>query len=477
MKILHVAAEMFPLLKTGGLADVVGALPFYQQHAPDVEVRVLLPAYPAMLTALSDSTVLTTVDCFAGHISLRYGQYQGLGIYLIDAPHLFDREGNPYHDENYQDYADNYLRFALLSYVGAALADGLDSNWQADVVHAHDWHAGLTCAYLKQRNSSANCLFSIHNIAYQGLFDARHLSEIDLPEHLFAIEGLEFHGQLSYLKAGIYYADHVTTVSPTFAKEITTVDGGFGLHGLLHTRAAQGRLSGVLNGVDESVWNPQTDEYLTAGYRVGAMQGKNKNKAALQREFNLPIDKNRPIFVIISRLTPQKGMDFLIDSIPTLQENNAQLIVLGSGEAELENALQDLATQYPKQIGVRIGYDEPLAHRILAGGDVIVIPSRFEPCGLTQLYGLKYGTLPLVRNTGGLADTVTHTDKNTLKARTATGFVFEQANATDLSETLTQALSLWETPYYWRQVRANAMRENFGWQLAAKHYNKQYKTR
>lgn len=472
MKILHVAAEMFPLLKTGGLADVIGALPFAQQQLPYAEVRVLLPAYPALSAAIPDTPIVAEIDTFAGNISLRYGQYKGLGIYLIDAPHLFNREGNPYHDDNYHDYADNFLRFALLGYVGAELADGLDGWWKPDVVHAHDWHAGLTCAYMKQNNCPVKSLFTVHNIAYQGQFDARHLQEINLPDSLFAIEGMEFHGQISYLKAGIYYADHVTTVSPSFAKEMTTESGGFGLHGLLQTIAKQGRLSGVLNGVDDTVWNPKDDENLAARYRLGVMQGKAKNKAALQREFGLPVDKTRPLFVIVSRLTAQKGLDYCLDSLSGLLKKKAQLVVLGNGEPELETALQALVAKHPKQVGIHIGYDEPLAHRVIAGGDVIIIPSRFEPCGLTQLYGLKYGTLPLVRRTGGLADTVTHTDDDSIKAKTATGFVFEEADAKALSTALQQVLALWKTPRKWNQVRANAMRENFNWQLAAeKYYN------
>lgn len=475
MKILHVAAEMFPLLKTGGLADVVGALPFAQQQQGD-DARVLLPAYPDVMEKIPNTAITAEFDTFAGAVCLRYGEFNGVGIYLLDAPHLFAREGNPYHDEDYQDYADNYLRFALLGFVGAELASGRDSWWKPDAVHVHDWHAGLTCAYLKARNAPVKSVFTIHNIAYQGLFAAHHLSEIALPQDYFDVEGLEFHGQLSYLKAGIYFADQVTTVSPTFAKEITQAENAFGLHGLLQTLTDEGRLHGVLNGLDEAVWHPASDSCLTAHYQLGKMQGKNRNKAALQKQFNLPADKNAPLFVMVTRLTEQKGVDLFLDNIQTVLDANGQVIVLGSGAPEFENALSTLAAAHPTQIGVRIGYDEALAHRIIAGGDVIVIPSRFEPCGLTQLYGLKYGTLPLVRQTGGLADTVTHTDDASYKDRRATGFVFSEANTASLNQAVKAALKLRQTPRKWASVRANAMREDFSWTLAAEQYKKLYNT-
>ncbi len=473
MKVLHVASEMFPLLKIGGLADVIGALP-YAQMRDGLDVRVLLPAYPAMLSALPDSQLVTNFATFAGQVSVRYGEYDGLGIYLLDAPHLFAREGNPYHDADYRDYADNFLRFAVLGYVGAEIADGLDTWWHPDVVHAHDWHAGLTCAYLKARQSPVKSIFTIHNIAYQGLFAAHHLAEIGLPPTFFQIEGLEFKGQLSYLKAGIYYADQVTTVSPTFAREITQESQAFGLHGLLQTVAEQGRLHGVLNGLDKVVWDPATDAVLPARFKVGTMQGKAKNKTALQGHFSLPENKSQLLFVMVTRLSEQKGVDIFIDSLKTIVKQKGQVIVLGSGSPDYERDLLALAARYPKQIGVRIGYDEDLSHLLIAGGDVIVIPSRFEPCGLTQLYGLKYGTLPLVRRTGGLADTVTNTTDETMKQRTATGFVFDDVSAESLSEAIQRAFTLWTTPRKWNAVRANAMREQFDWQMAAAQYAQLY---
>lgn len=475
MKVLHVASEMFPLLKTGGLADVVGALPFAQQQLEGADIRVLLPGYPSIMAVFADSPIVSEQATFAGNITLRYGQYRGLGVYVIDAPHLFQRGGNPYHDEQYQDYPDNYLRFALLGYIAAELADGMDNWWDPQVIHAHDWHAGLACAYVKHKQLMVRTLFTIHNIAYQGLFSAHHLSEIALPADFFQVNGLEFHGQLSYLKAGIFYADHVTTVSPTFAQEITIDEAcGFGLQGLLQTLAEQGRLTGVLNGIDESIWNPQHDAELNARYRLGAMQGKARNKAALQKHFGLPVNKSTPVITMVSRLTEQKGIDIFLDSLKTIIKNKAQLIVLGSGVPEWEDKLKQLAQKYPKQIAVFIGYDESLAHRVIAGGDVIAVPSRFEPCGLTQLYGLKYGTLPLVRQSGGLADTVVDTNASSLKNKTATGFVFKAANEKALSKALQRVFQLWQRPTHWNQVRANAMRQNFSWSIAAQAYYNLY---
>lgn len=469
MKILHVASEMFPWIKTGGLADVMAALPFAQKKL-GLDVRVLLPGYPEVLSALSSSVAITAIDTFAGAVTLRYGEHDGLGIYVIDAPHLFDRPGNPYHDEHYQDYGDNFLRFALLSYIAAEMTTQLDSWWVPTIVHAHDWHTGLTCAYIKQKHVAVKTIFTIHNIAYQGLFAAHHLDEIGLPNEYFNIEGLEFHGQLSYLKSGIYFAHHVTTVSPTFAKEITTEAMGFGLYGLLQRRQQQGQLSGILNGVDDLIWNPACDEQLRYPYKIGQMQGKIKLKKQLQQAFKLPTDKQTPLFVVVSRLTEQKGIDLLINNIETISKHHGQIIVLGNGSPDYEQQLNTLADKHPESVAVFIGYNEHLAHQVIAGGDVIIVPSRFEPCGLTQLYGLKYGTLPLVRKTGGLADTVNHVDKTTLQSRQATGFVFHEATTDALQAAIESVIALWQKPRDWYLVRANAMRQDFSWQLAAKQY-------
>ncbi|MDU8923975.1 glycogen synthase GlgA [Pasteurellaceae bacterium LIM206] len=475
MKVLHVCSELYPLLKTGGLADVMGALPFAQQKA-GIDARIVIPAYPKVKAGFSETFVVNEFDNFAGHVILRYGEFNGLGVYLIDAPHLYDREGNPYHDFNYNDYPDNYRRFALLGWVGARLAMGLDHLWSAEVVHSHDWHAGLTSAYLASLGSMAKSVFTVHNLAFAGMFNARHIWEIDLPPYMFNVNGLEFYGQISYLKAGLYYSDRVVAVSPTYAREITTDEFGYGLQGLLQGLQHEGRLHGILNGVDEENWNPVTDAYIKDHYKLKNMTGKKKNKALLQESFNLPQTPDVPVFVMITRLTEQKGIDLVLEVVDDLVQQGGQLIVLGSGADYYEQALRALAQKYPDNIGVRIDYNEPLSHLMVAGGDVILVPSRFEPCGLTQLYGLKYGTLPLVRKTGGLADTVVDINSENIKNRVATGFVFDSADADSLRKALHDVFELWKKQRLWFSVRSVAMEQNFSWAVSAENYSHLYQS-
>ncbi|PJG86378.1 glycogen synthase GlgA [Conservatibacter flavescens] len=473
MKVLHVCSEMYPLIKTGGLADVMGALPFAQNEI-GMDARVLIPGYPAILEGIPETVIVNAFNTSAGFVTLRFGYYNGLGVYIIDAPHLYYRHGNPYHDSNYQDYGDNYKRFALLAWIGAELSTGLDNWWRAEIVHAHDWHAGLTAAYLYQKGYPAKAVFTIHNLAYQGQFSYHHLFEIGLSTELFHVNGLELYGQISYLKAGLYYSHAVTAVSPTYAKEITTEMFGYGLEGLLQTRAYEGRLVGILNGVDDGIWNPEVDNYIQDHYKLKSMAGKKKNKAKLQAEFHLPQDPDRLVFVMVTRLTEQKGVDLLLESVGEIIQQNGQLIILGSGAPHLEAWLQYLAEQHPQHIGVRIGYDEALSHLLIAGGDVILVPSRFEPCGLTQLYGLKYGTLPLVRSTGGLADTVVNSTAENIKARQATGFVFEHASPEALSGAIKEAFALWHKQRLWFSVRTVAMEQDFSWRISAENYQRLY---
>lgn len=469
MKILHVCSEFYPLLKTGGLADVLGALP-QAQNQIGLDARILLPAYPAMMAGIPNTQIVAEFDNFAGHIILRYGQYNGVGVYLIDAPHLYHREGNPYHDIYYNDYGDNYKRFALLGWVGAELATGLDSWWRAEVVHAHDWHAGLCAAYLFNKGRPAKSIFTIHNLAYQGQFSYHHLYEIGLPSGMFHVDGLELYGQISYLKAGLFYSDAVTAVSPTYAEEITTPEFAYGLQGLLGGLKAENRLVGILNGVYETIWHPSCDSYIAHRYKLKSLTGKKKNKAALQAYFNLPQEERALTFVMITRLTEQKGVDLLIESADEIVKQGGQLMILGSGAPHLEDGIRHLAETYPQNIAVKIGYDEALSHLMVAGGDVILVPSRFEPCGLTQLYGLQYGTLPLVRKTGGLADTVVNSTSETIKNRSATGFVFDHATPEALRQSLQQAFLLWQKPRSWSMVRSDAMKQDFSWRKAAAEY-------
>lgn len=469
MKVLHICSELYPLIKTGGLADVMGALPFAQK-AEGMDVRVVLPMYPAVAEKLQHEHSLHLFT-FAGHIEIRHAEYQGIGIYLINAPHLFNRNGNPYHNEYYQDYADNYLRFAILGWTGAALAAGADTWWgAADVLHMHDWQAGLAGAYAVAWNLPVKKIFTIHNLAYAGCFDARHMAELQLPHHFFHVDGLEFYGQISYLKAGLYYADEVTAVSPTYAREITDPSMAYGFDGLLQTRAAQQRLHGILNGVDDQVWNPATDSNIAKTYKVGKMQGKKKDKEDLQAEFGLAQNPDAPLLVMVTRLVEQKGADLVVAAAEAMVRKGIQLAVLGSGAPHLEESLRYLAATYPQQIGVKIAYNEALSHRMVAGGDVILVPSRFEPCGLTQLYGLKYGTLPLVRSTGGLADTVVDTTPETQKEKTATGFVFLHADVNGFLYAVDKMLEIWAKPRQWSLIRSTAMQQDFSWQKAAKSY-------
>jgi starch synthase len=482
LRVLHVAAEMYPWVKTGGLADVLGALPASLARA-GVDARVLLPALPAFKQALVDVRPVSTlarrfgsddVQLLRGALPL-HGKHR-LVTYLIDAPALYARPGSPYGGPDGADWPDNHRRFALLGWVAAQLARGeLDAGWSADVLHAHDWHAGLAPVYLRLAAGATKVatVFTIHNLAFQGLFPAQVLSELELPPSAFTIEGLEFHGQVSFMKAGIQYADSVTTVSPSYAREIQTPEQGCGLDGLLRQRS--GVIDGVLNGVDPAVWNPAKDAYLNDNYSTRSFAGKTRLKAALQRELGLAEQPNALLFGVVSRLTAQKGLDLLLQALPTVADIGAQLALLGSGDPELERAFEAAAQAQPTRCAMQRGYDEALAHRIIAGADVIVVPSRFEPCGLTQLYGLRYGTLPLVRRVGGLADTVVDATARAIDAQRATGFVFDEPTSAALSEAIRRAGALWQQRTSWTQLMRTAMRQDFSWDTAAARYAELYR--
>ena len=476
MKILHVAAELYPLLKTGGLGDVIGALPMAQQsNYLRSEIRILIPGFPAVLSGVTNLKKIIDLNTFAGDVSLYLGSYQNLNIYIIDSPHLFNREGSPYHDFNLESYPDNYLRFGLLGWMACELACGtIDPNWKPEIVHAHDWHAGLACAYLHVRGKPALSVFTIHNLAYQGVFAANVISELRLPPELFQMQGVEFYGHISYLKAGIYYADHVTAVSPTYAKEITTFELGSGLHGLLQERKKHNRLTGILNGVDELVWDPSTDKALVANYTMGKIQGKAECKKDIQKKMKLPIVKEKILFGVVSRLTEQKGVDWILSILPIIIKNGGQLVLLGAGELWIQEALLQIADESREHVAVQIGYDDNLAHQIIAGADVLLVPSRFEPCGLTQLYALKYGTLPLVRYTGGLADTVVDSSPTNIKHMTATGFVFHGHDISAFEESILYVFELWQQKTIWTAIQKAAMKQNFGWDVVVDQYSEIY---
>jgi len=490
MRVLHVCTEIFPLLKTGGLADVVGALPEAQKRA-GCDARVLVPGFPALRSGILDQTLVAELAPAFGVHGIRL--YRGVlpasandvglvqagseYVYVIDAPALYDRPGNPYSDADNHAYPDNYRRFALLGWMAARLAEGLDSTWRPQIVHGHDWHAGLAPAYLRAAEEAsgyklAGSVFTVHNLAYQGNFPQQVFHELGLPAHFYGINGIEFHGQCSFLKSGLFYADKLTTVSPTYAHEIQGSEQGCGFDGLLHSR--ENDLIGILNGVDAAVWNPVTDKLIPALFDAAAMAGKLTCKTALQNEFGLAVQNDAPLFCIVSRLTEQKGLHLIVAALPEIIQRGGQLIVLGSGDASLEAAFQAAALAHPHAVAVHIGYDEHLSHRIIAASDVIMVPSRFEPCGLTQLYGLAYGTLPLVRQVGGLADTVTDCSLENMADGMATGFVFNSFDTTGICAALRRAFALYKRKSDWKQVQKFGMQQQFSWDAAAMQFTTLY---
>lgn len=467
-KVLSVASECVPLIKTGGLADVVGALPGALAHE-GWEVRTLLPAYPGLAERLERKRdVWTASDLFGGHARIVSGRVGSADFYLLDAPHLFDRSGGPYSVAG-ADYPDNPERFAALAWAAASIAaEGEAEGWKPDVLHAHDWQSGLAPAYLKWSfpGSGVGTILTIHNIAFQGIAPAEKLIRLKLPAAQFHPSALEYWGNISLLKAGLVTADRITTVSPTYAEELMRPAFGMGLEGVIADRGAS--LAGILNGIDTSVWNPATDPAISP-YSATSMSGKADNRRLLAAEFGLA-PGDGPLAIVVSRLSHQKGIDVLIDAIPHFVDGGGALALLGSGDGDLEGALNTLATRFPGKVGVRIGYDEVLSHRMFAGGDAVIVPSRFEPCGLTQLYGLRYGTVPVVALTGGLADTVIGANTASLAAKAATGVTFHPVDRLALTRALDRLLQLYADKSVWRSLQKRGMKADFGWNQAARAY-------
>ncbi|MDR3100014.1 MAG: glycogen synthase GlgA [Paraburkholderia sp.] len=499
IRVLHVASELYPLLKTGGLADVTAALPaaLIEQGA---DARVLLPGFTSVAAGLADLRPIARLSRSFGapEASLELGRLPGSGVpvYMIRADALYARPGSPYLDAEQVPYGDNAQRFALLGWAAAQLAQHADPDWAPRIVHAHDWHAGLAPAYLRAaareraqatqaahpssplydpRTDSlrARTVFTIHNLAYQGIFPAQQFDMLGLPADYFDMHGVEFYGQLSFLKAGLYFADKITTVSPTYAREIQTVAQGCGLEALLKGRAHD--LVGILNGVDYAIWNPAHDDAIAAPYSAGHMSGKLRCKTALQARLNLAQRHDAPMFGVVSRLTEQKGLDLLLGALPEIVSRGGQLAVLGTGDASLEQGFARAARQHPDAVAVELGFDETLAHAIVAGADVMVVPSRFEPCGLTQLYALAYGALPLVHRVGGLADTVADASLENLADGLATGFVFERFEPDALAAAIRRAFALHARSHDWRETRARGMQQDFGWAASAQRYMALYR--
>ncbi len=470
MRILFVASECYPLVKTGGLADVVGALPLALGRL-GLDVRVMIPAYRGVTGRLQDvAPVASYPDVFGGSGRLLGGTTaEGLKVLALDAPHLFDRPGSPYLSPDGQDWQDNPVRFAALSAIGAAVGRfGID-DFRPDLVHAHDWQAGLVPAYMEASDGPfPPTVFTIHNIAFQGLCGGHLFPQLGLPPWVFTPAGLEFYGQCSFLKAGLVFSQRITTVSPTYARELRTKEFGMGLEGVLDDRADV--LSGILNGIDTDIWDPATDPFVPGGYSARKIGGKAKAKSALQATMGLEGDPDALVFAVVSRLTGQKGLDLLLPHVESIVARGGQLALLGAGEPGLERAFRDAAALNPGRISVTIGYDEPLAHLIQAGAEAILIPSRFEPCGLTQLYGLRYGTLPIVARTGGLADTVIDANEAALRAGVATGLQFSPVTAAGLGFALERAFALFADRKAWRRIQQRAMGHPVGWEASADEY-------
>ena len=463
-RVLSVASECVPLMKTGGLADVVGALPgALAKHGWDM--RVLMPAYRALRArAAAWPVVLTEEELWGGAGRVLAGQVDGVNLLLLDAPHLYDREGGPYSGPA-GDWSDNAQRFAALSWVAARIArEGLADGWAPEVMHVHDWQAGFAPAYLAYGGSGGvGTVMTIHNIAFQGWAPAALLGELRLPFEEFHPGGLEYYGGLSSLKAGLVTVDRITTVSPTYAAELMRPEFGMGLQGVIAARAHV--VSGILNGVDDGVWSPEAEVH---GFSVGAMKGKAAAREALCEEFGLQVPG--PVAIVVSRLTDQKGIDLLPGVMPEFIGAGGGLVILGSGDPALEGAVRGLALRYPGRVGLRIGYDEGLSHRMFAGGDAVLVPSRFEPCGLTQMYGLRYGCLPVVAAVGGLADTVIHANPAAVSAGVATGITFHPTDGIAFATALRQLVALYGDRPKWTKVQRNAMKQDVGWDHSAAAY-------
>jgi starch synthase len=474
MDVLSVASEIYPLVKTGGLADVVGALPAALAKQ-GVRVRSLVPGYPAVLEKLEGGQAVHDLpDLFGGPARLLTGTAAGLELLVIEAAHLYRRPGNPYTDPAGRDWPDNAERFAGLAQVAARLCQALVPGYAPQILHAHDWQAGLAPAYLHYSGRPRpGTVMTVHNLAFQGSFPAELLGALGFPVSAFSIDGVEYFGRIGYLKAGLQLADRITTVSPTYAAEIRTPEGGMGLDGLLRARSSV--LSGILNGIDDEVWNPATDTRLAAPFTLKDLKPRRASKRVLRERFGLSYEPGAMLVGVISRLSWQKGLDLLLDVLPRLLARDAQLVLLGAGDDALERGFRRAVADWPGRVGVRIGYDEELAHLIQGGADLILVPSRFEPCGLTQLCAMRYGAVPLVARVGGLTDTVIDANEMALAAGVATGFQFAPVTTEEFGNAIDRAFSICEQPEHWRQIQANGMQLPLGWDRPAAQYAKLYR--
>jgi starch synthase len=473
-RVLSVASEAVPLIKTGGLADVAGALPAALK-GQGWEMRVMLPAYPGLAARLGQNAeeIWSAQDLFGGPARVLKGGVDGVTFLLLDAAQLYDRKGGPYSADG-KDYPDNPERFAALCWVAAEIARGGGADgWAPGILHAHDWQAGLAPAYLRYGPATTvKTVLTIHNIAFQGIAPAQKLGLLRLPAWAFSAEHLEYYGSLSTLKAGLVTADAITTVSPTYAEELMRPEFGMGLEGVIAARAED--LHGILNGVDETLWSPESDPKISA-YSAKVLKPKAENRSRLATEFDLaPADG--PLAIVVSRLTDQKGIDLLAAILPEFIEAGGSLAILGAGDAALERAMRAAAERWPGRVGVHIGYDEALAHRMFGGGDAVLVPSRFEPCGLTQMYGLRYGTIPVVAATGGLNDTVIGATPASLSARAATGITFHPVDRTGFAGAMRRLSQLYADRTGWTALVKRAMKAEVGWDAPAARYAALYRS-
>jgi starch synthase len=474
LKLLAVASEIYPLIKTGGLADVTGALPAALADE-GVAVRSLVPGYPTVLDKLGKAEMVQTfADLLGGTARLLAGEADGLDVLALDAPHLYARPGDPYVAPDRRDWPDNALRFAALAQVATRIGQGLLPGFVPDIVHAHDWQAALTPALLHYApGRRPGTVVTVHNLAFPGLFPAHLLGAIALPPEAFSIDGVEYHGQISYLKAGLQFADRITTVSPTYSREILHPEEGMGFDGLLRARGSA--LSGILNGIDDTVWNPANDARIASTYTAQTIEARAGNKEALQRRLGLDGKAGALLFGVVSRLTSQKGLDLLVAALPTLLAHGGQLALLGSGDHALEDAFRSAQSAHPGRIGCVIGYDESLAHLIQAGADALLIPSRFEPCGLTQLCALRYGAIPVVARVGGLADTVIHANEMALASRVATGVQFAPVDVEGLAGAIRRTFDLFADQTAWLGMQQSGMATDVSWRKPAHRYAALYR--
>lgn len=467
--ILFVTSEAHPLIKTGGLADVSGSLP-PAIASLDKDIRILMPGYRDARNAaehVSEIAQLTVHNETAKLLETTLPGTQ-VRVWLVDCPQYFDRPGNPYQSENGAAWPDNAERFTLLSRVAVEVAmDRAGLGWKADVVHCNDWQSGLIPALLTLEGQRPATIFTIHNLAYQGIFPFKTLETLALPKALWGPDALEFHQQMSFIKGGLTFADRINTVSPSYAREIQTVDFGYGLEGLLTHR--ESRLSGILNGIDTEQWNPSADTFINAPFSISNLDNKKQNRKALRKELGLP-GNDMPVIALISRLVHQKGIDLVLQILPKIVELPAQFVLLGSGDSSYTEQLLYWARRYPNQISVTIGYNEGLSHRIEAGADMFLMPSRFEPCGLNQMYSQHYGTVPIVRRVGGLADTVIDATPAHLADGMATGIVFDDAFPGSLVEAVKRAAVLYSDEVRWKAMQVAGMQRDFSWKHSAEQY-------